>query len=90
MATNQESIQLAVRTRSGSALSLTYNGDWHFLWDAEDIDPGTYNERMLAWLNVELDADGDTDAPYPSLMQAMEVYARRAGFANWSAMSALL
>jgi len=88
MATNQESIQLAVRAQSGTA--LTYNEDWHALFDADGIPAGTFNGRMLAWLNAELDADGDTSAPYPVLMQAMEVYAQRAGFANWSAMNALL
>jgi hypothetical protein len=30
------------------------------------------------------------DAPYPYLMQAMEVYAQRAGFANWTSMDTLL
>jgi hypothetical protein len=88
--TNQEAILAQVIARSGSAGNLDYNGEWHRLWDEEAIDPGMYNERMLAWLNVELVADEDADAPYPYLMQAMEVYAQRAGFANWSSMDALL
>lgn len=90
MATNQESLIEALRAVSSNTDDLGYTGEWLAVFDVDEIDPGTFNERMLSWLNAELVADEDEDAPYPTLMQAKEVYAQAAGFANWSSMNALL
>lgn len=81
---NQGDVQASVRARSGSTDGLAYNGDWHALWDAETIDAGTFNERMLAWLNVEL-----SPAVYTNVAEAMQAYAESLGFANWPSMDAI-
>lgn len=83
MTTNQEGVQAAVRTRSGSSANLTYNGDWHYLWDVEGIANGTFNERMLAWINLQL------VATYINLNEAKAAYAISLGFSDWSSMDTI-
>lgn len=80
---NQGNVQASVRTRSGVTAELDYNGDWHYLWDQEDVPAGTFNERMLAWINVELSAS------HTNLPGAMQAYAESLGFYNWSSMTAI-
>ncbi len=88
--TNQGDLQQAVRTRSGSTKNLDYNGDWDALFDAEAVPVGTFNGRLLTWLNTELVADGDLAAPYADLPGAMQAYAERVGVYNWSSLNTLL
>lgn len=87
---NQSDLQAAVRTRHAQAGSRSYNEDWHELFDQDGIASGTFNERMLTWLNAELVTDGDTAAPYSSLTAAMSAYAIRQGFDSWHSMNTLL
>lgn len=87
---NQGAIQAAVRTRHAQAGNRDWNGDWHELFDQEAIAGGTFNERMLVWLNAELVTDGDLEAPYDTLPGAMQAYAARTGAYNWSSMTTLL
>jgi hypothetical protein len=84
MPTNHEGIQAAVRARSGSTANLDWNGDWHHLWDEEEIAAGMFNERMLAWINVEL-----APATYTNVAEAMQAYAESLGFYNWSSMNTI-
>lgn len=46
--------QASVRAAAGTA--LTYEGDWHALWNSQGIASGTFNERMLAYCNEKLGA----------------------------------
>ena len=79
MTTNQEGRQAAVRTETTTTEPLS--GDWHALFDSVPIDAGTWNERMLAWINDRL---GES---YTSLPGAMAAFAADGGFARWSDMN---
>ncbi len=86
---NQGNVQQSVRDRSGSLINRSYNEDWMFLFDEEEVLPldGTFNGRMLNWLNTELEAAEDPQAPYADLPGAMQAYAEELGFYNWSSMT---
>ncbi|MGY3527295.1 hypothetical protein [Bradyrhizobium sp. USDA 4452] len=49
---NQELRQATVRALTGTALS--YEGDWHALFDGAGIASGPFNGRLLAWINAQL------------------------------------
>ena len=53
----------------------------HALFDLDSIPAGTYNERLLAWLNNYLGAS------YASLPEAKQAYAEDSGFYNWDSIS---
>lgn len=76
---NHSQVQAAIRAITGKALD--YNGDWHALFDNQSITSGTYNERMLRFLNQVMSTN------YASLPQAQHAYAVALGFNNWSAMT---
>lgn len=88
---NQGNVQQSVIDRSGSAGNLGYNGEWLFLFDEEEVLPldGTFNGRLLNWLNTELVAAEDPEAPYADLPGAMQAYAESLDFYNWSSMTAI-
>ena len=88
MTTNQSAIQEAVRARSGSALD--YNSDWMALFDTDGIASGSFNERMLNWLNGELATALDPNAPYSALQAAQQAYAVQQGFDSWHSMNTLI
>jgi len=52
---NQSLRQASVRAVTGT--TGTYEGDWHALFTAGGIAAGTYNERLLAWINARLAAN---------------------------------
>jgi hypothetical protein len=79
--TNQSDRQESVRTVTGTA--LTYEGDWHALFDDASIDAGTFNERLLAWINLKLSPD-----VYTELNSAMSAYAAEVGVSNWDSIGA--
>lgn len=79
MATNQEGKQTTVRTSTGT--THPYNGDWMTLFDNATV-VGTYNERMLAYINARLGTS------YTNINHAMHAYAVNRGEASWSAMGA--
>lgn len=45
--------------------------------------PGTWNERLLAWINVQLEEN------FVSLPGAMQAFAESREFYNWSSMNTL-
>ena len=71
-------LQGSVRAVTGTA--LTWEGDWHALFDLDGIPAGTWNGRMLAWINDFL---GTT---YPDLPGAQAAMAAEAGASNWSSI----
>jgi hypothetical protein len=81
--TNQGGVQQAVRDRHGQPGNRDWNGDWHELFDQDGIAEGTFNERMLLWINAELGTS------YTHLSGAMQAYAESLGFYNWSSMNTI-
>jgi hypothetical protein len=88
MASNQSLIHAAVRVRSSTAKS--YDSDWLAMMAIDGFATGTFNERQLGWLNAELVTDGDTAAPYSSIVKAQTAYAVRQGFKRWTDMTTLI
>jgi hypothetical protein len=76
--TNDGARQATVRAATGTA--LTYEGDWHALFDAAEISPGPFNGRMLAWINAQL------GAAYADLPGALDAFAISQGAPNWSSL----
>jgi hypothetical protein len=75
---NQSDKQQSVRDLTGTAYS--YNGDWHALFDLNGIPVGTYDERLLSWINNTLSSS------YANLPSAMQAFAEDQGFDNWESM----
>jgi hypothetical protein len=78
MPTNQESKHTSVRAVTGT--TWTYNGDWHALFDSASIASGTFNERMIAWIN------GRLSSSYTNINDAMQAFAVNQGFNDWDSM----
>lgn len=81
--TNQGGVQQAVRDRHGQPGNRSYNEDWHELFDQDGIAAGTFNGRLLTWINEEL------GSAYADLPGAMQAYAESLGFYNWSSMNTI-
>lgn len=79
MTTNQEGLHATVRALTGT--SRSYNEDWHALFDSESIVTGSFNSRMLAWINASLSTS------YTNVNEAMQAFAVDQGFSNWSSMN---
>lgn len=79
---NQSGVQAACRDYTG-ATDGDYNANWLEVFDEDEIPAGTFNERMLLWLNDWLGAS------YASLPQAQQAFAESQGYANWSSMSSI-
>jgi hypothetical protein len=73
---NQEKRQQSVRASTGTAYS--YNDDWMALFTAAGITSGTYNERLLVWINAQL------STAYTTLPDAMRAYAINQGVPSWN------
>lgn len=82
MSSNQEGRQAAIRTSTGTTGQAVE--DWHALFDDAGIAAGSFNERMLAWINAELGTS------YTNLNGAMWAYADNAGYDRWNAMATLV
>lgn len=78
---NQSGVQASIRANTGTAHN--YQGDWHALFDADGIAAGTFNERLLTWIN------GQLSAAYANIADAMQAFAVSQGFSSWSAMDSL-
>lgn len=78
MPTNQELRHAAARAISGTARD--YNSDMLAAFAVSGITSGTYNERLLMWINAVL---GSTHTSIPAAMQA---FAQDQGFNNWDSM----
>lgn len=76
-----DAIQKSVRALTGT--SLTYEEDWHTLWDNAGIADGVFGERMLAWLNVELGAS------YGDVNDAMRAFALTTGKPSFGEVNSL-
>lgn len=74
--TNQGLRQQSVR--DVTATTLDYNGDWHALFDDEGIATGTFNERLLAYINARLSAS------YTNVNEAMAAMAADEGVTRFS------
>ena len=81
---NQGTVQTSVRTRHAQAGNRDWNGDWMELFDREAIPGGTFNERMLRWINVQLSPVVHTSVP-----GAMQAYATFRSAYNWSSMTSI-
>ncbi len=79
---NQGLLQQSIRDYTATALDL--NGDWMALFANDGITTGTFNERMLAWINSMLGAS------YTSLPAAQQAFAVEQGYSNWSTMAAIV
>lgn len=78
MPKNQESLHDALRTRSGSVKNLTFNGDWVAVFDADGISAGTFNERLLKWINFRLSAS------HANLAGAQAAFAASKSVTRWT------
>lgn len=79
MTTNQEGVHAAVQAVTGT--SASYLSDWHALFDDDSITVGSWNSRMIAWVNQTLGTS------YASLNDAMNAFAIDQGFASWQDMN---
>lgn len=70
--------QASVRAVTGT--SGTYEGDWHALFDANSLPVGTFDERLLRYINAKLTKS------YTNLPEAMQAFAAANGAANWSSL----
>jgi hypothetical protein len=70
-----EAIQQSVRAETGT--SLTYEEDWHTLWDSAGIADGEFNERMLLWINDRLGTS------YQDINDAMQAFAEDEGYSSF-------
>lgn len=78
MSTRDEGLLTAVRAETGTAHG--WNGDWLALFAADGFSTGTFNERMLAWINDYLGTS------YANLPDAQNAFAVDQGFTNWNSM----
>lgn len=76
--TSQSAKQASIRAVTSTA--NTYEGDWHALFDRSSIPVGTFDERLLRYLNVKL------AATYTSLPEAQQAFAAANGAANWTSL----
>jgi len=78
---NQSSVQALIRASTGT--TGTWSEDWSALFDADAVAAGTWDERLLAWINSKLAAS------YTNINDAKQAYAVDQGFANWSSMDSI-
>lgn len=79
---NQSLRQAAVRAITGTL--LTYESDWHSLWDYEGVAAGTFNGRMLAWIKSGYPAAPD------DVTDAMNYYAQQLGYNDWDSLTTVV
>lgn len=75
---NQSAKQASVRAVTGT--TSTYEGDWHALFDMAAIPVGSFNGRLLAWINDYLGTS------YTEINGAMAAFAIDQGFSSWDSM----
>ena len=78
MATNSEAKQASVR--GVTSTTATFNEDWLALFNARSIGAGTYNERLLAYINGELSTS------YTDINLALQAFAVDQDDDNFSSM----
>jgi hypothetical protein len=72
---NHSEVQEVIRASTGT--TLDYNGDWSALFDADGIDAGPWNCRLLAWINATLGTS------YVELNGAKYAFAVSQGADDW-------
>lgn len=75
----QQSLRQA-SVRAVTSTTLTYEGDFHALFDAHSIAEGTFNGRLLDWINYKLTETFD------NLPEAMQALAEENSATNFSSM----
>lgn len=80
---NQSLVLSSIVDLHPEASDLSWEGAWHSLWNWQGVPPGTWNERMLAWINAVLGAS------LSNLTDAMNLYARVGGYQDWSALASV-
>ena len=78
MATNSEARQASVR--GVTSTTGTYDEDWVALFTARSAPAGTYNERLLAYINTKLSTS------YTNLNDATQALAANQSADNFSSM----
>jgi hypothetical protein len=78
MSTNQELRQVSIRAVTSTTGTLPE--DWIALFDARSIPAGTYNERMIGYLQGEL------VSTVTNLPELMDLFAVNQGFDRWESM----
>ena len=78
MATNSEAKQPSVR--GVTSTTGTYNDDWLALFTARSIPAGSFNERLLAYINGELSTS------YTDINLALQAFAVDQDDDNFSSM----
>ena len=73
---NQEKRQQSVRGVTGTAYD--YNGDWIAQFDARGIAAGSFENRMLAYINGQLLSN------YTNVNDAMRAFAVSKGASSWN------
>ncbi len=74
--TNQGDLQQAIRDITST--TYTYNGDWLALFDYYSIAAGTFDERMILWLQNVLNSSST------NINDLKAAYASSLGFNSWS------
>lgn len=78
MATNNEARQIAIRTVTST--TGTVNEDWLALFTARSIAAGTFNERLIQYINAEL------TTTYTDVNLAIQAFATAQSDYNFSSM----
>ena len=78
MATNSEARQISIRTVTSTTGMV--NEDWLALFTARSIPAGTFNERLLAYINGELSTS------YTDINLALQAFAVDQDDDNFSSM----
>lgn len=67
-------------TTAGSSTGKDYNAVWNVFFDDEGISDGTFNERLLEWINDKLMTS------HTNVNDAMQAYAESEGAADWDSL----
>jgi hypothetical protein len=78
MVTNQESLQTSIRLITGT--SGTIDEDWMELFDDYSIASGSFNERMMLWLQSALNSSET------NINALKQLYADSLGVYNWNSV----
>ena len=78
MATNQEARQAAIRAVTST--TGTYDEDWVALFTTRSAPAGTYNERLLSYINTKLSTS------HTNLNDAMQALAANQSADNFSSL----
>ena len=78
MATNSEARQISIRTVTST--TALHNEDWLALFTARSIPAGTFNERLINYINGELTTS------YTDVNLALQAFATAQSDYNFSSM----